>query len=81
MGRPLFMVSPIPGQEAANSDFLLEPGVAVKANRIEDVPFRIETLLGAERLSDMAKTARKTGRPVAAESVCRTVLSAVSVRL
>jgi len=28
MGKPLMIVNPIPGQEAANSDFLLERGAA-----------------------------------------------------
>lgn len=77
MGRPLFIISPIPGQEAANSDFLLEHGVAVKANRIEDVPYRIASLLGSRRLGGMARAARKMGRPLAAEAVCCAVLNEV----
>ena len=43
LGKPLFILNPIPGQEAANSDFLLERGAAAKVNRVEDLPFRIET--------------------------------------
>jgi processive 1,2-diacylglycerol beta-glucosyltransferase len=34
MGKPLFVFNPIPGQEAANSDFLLERGAAAKVNRV-----------------------------------------------
>jgi processive 1,2-diacylglycerol beta-glucosyltransferase len=45
LGKPLFILNPIPGQESANSDFLLERGAAAKANRVEDVPFRIGRLL------------------------------------
>ena len=37
MGKPLLIVDPIPGQEAANSDFLLERGAAAKANRVSGV--------------------------------------------
>src|SRR6185369_15806480 len=37
LGKPMFILNPIPGQEAANSDFLLERGAAVKANCIEDL--------------------------------------------
>ena len=48
MGKPLFILNPIPGQEAANSDFLLEHGAAAKVNRVEDLPYRIEQLLGIE---------------------------------
>src|SRR5204863_8524928 len=47
MEKPIFVLNPIPGQEAANSDFLLEHGAAAKANRIEDLPFRLEKLLGS----------------------------------
>ena len=48
MGKPLFILDPIPGQEAANSDFLLERGAAAKVNRVEDAPFRIEQLIGSK---------------------------------
>ena len=74
IGKPLFVVNPIPGQEAANSDFLLERGAAAKVNRLEDLPHRIEHLLGSKKLSDMAKAARALGRPDAAPDVCRAVL-------
>jgi processive 1,2-diacylglycerol beta-glucosyltransferase len=71
LGRPLFVLNPIPGQEAANSDFLLEHGAAAKVNRPEDLPFRIEQLLGSKKLSDMARAARDLGRPQAAQEICR----------
>ncbi|MGH7942433.1 MAG: glycosyltransferase [Limisphaerales bacterium] len=63
MGKPLFILNPIPGQETANSDFLLEHGAASKANRLEDLPFRVEQLTGSKKLSDMARAARELGRP------------------
>ena len=63
LGKPLFILNPIPGQEAANSDFLLERGAAAKANRVEDLPFRIEKLLGSKKLAEMAKAAKSLGRP------------------
>lgn len=71
LGKPLFIVSPIPGQEAANSDFLLERGAAAKVNRVEDLPFRIEQLLGSRKLVDMARAAQALGRPDAARRVCQ----------
>jgi processive 1,2-diacylglycerol beta-glucosyltransferase len=74
MGKPLFILNPIPGQEAANSDFLLERGAAAKVNRVEDLPFRIEQLLGSKKLAAMAKAAKTLGRPKSAEAVCREVL-------
>src|SRR5437667_10685536 len=71
MGKPLFILNPIPGQEAANSDFLLERGAAAKVNRIEDLPFRLEQLLGSKKLKEMARAARELGHPNAAQEVCR----------
>jgi processive 1,2-diacylglycerol beta-glucosyltransferase len=70
MGRPLFILNPIPGQEAANSDFLLGHGAAAKANRIEDLPFRLEQLIGSCELAKMARAAKALGRPGAAQAVC-----------
>jgi len=70
-GKPLIVLNPIPGQEAANSDFLLERGAAAKVNRIEDAPFRIGQLLGSKKLKEMARAARDLGHPNAAEAVCR----------
>ena len=74
LGKPLFILNPIPGQEAANSDFLLERGAATKVNRMEDLPFRIEKLLGSGKLAGMAKAAKSLGRPSSANTVCREVL-------
>ncbi len=75
LGKPLFILNPIPGQEAANSDFLLGHGAAAKANRVEDLPFRLEELLGSKKLSAMAKAARRLGRPAAAKDICAAVLA------
>jgi processive 1,2-diacylglycerol beta-glucosyltransferase len=80
LGKPLFLVNPIPGQEAANSDFLLERGAAAKVNRIEDLAFRIQSLLGSTRLKTMARAARRLGRPDAAGAVCREVMSRLQER-
>ncbi len=70
MGRPLFILNPIPGQEAANSDFLLERGAAVKVNRVEDLPYRLGHLLASKKLAQMAKAAKALGKPAAAEAIC-----------
>jgi processive 1,2-diacylglycerol beta-glucosyltransferase len=78
LGKPLFILDPIPGQEAANSDFLLERGAAAKVNRVEDLPFRLEQLLGSTKLIEMAKAARALGRLKSAEAVCREVRKRVA---
>ena len=80
LGKPLFILNPIPGQEAANSDFLLERGAAAKVNRIEDLPFRIEELIGSRKLKAMARAAGRLGRPDAAEAVCREVIGRLRER-
>jgi processive 1,2-diacylglycerol beta-glucosyltransferase len=80
LGKPLFILNPIPGQEAANSDFLLERGAAAKANRVEDLPYRIEQLLGSKKLAEMSKAAKTLGRPHAAVTICREVLERVNSR-
>jgi processive 1,2-diacylglycerol beta-glucosyltransferase len=74
-GTPLLILNPIPGQETAYSDFLLEHGAAAKVNRIEDLPYRVEHLLGSKKLIEMTRSARALGRPDAAKAVCREVLS------
>jgi processive 1,2-diacylglycerol beta-glucosyltransferase len=78
LGRPIFVLHPIPGQEAANSDFLLESGAAAKANRVEDLPFRLEKLLGSTRLQEMTQNAARLGRPDAATRVCREILRRIT---
>jgi len=77
MGKPILIVNPIPGQEAANSDFLLERGAAAKVNRVEDLPYRIEQLLGTRKLAEMAGAAKQLGRPHAARHVCEEVMQRV----
>jgi processive 1,2-diacylglycerol beta-glucosyltransferase len=78
LGKPLFILNPIPGQEAANSDFLLERGAAIKANRVEDLPFRVEQLFTGKKLSEMTRAAKALGRPKAAEEICREVVSRIN---
>jgi processive 1,2-diacylglycerol beta-glucosyltransferase len=78
LGKPIFVLNPIPGQEAANSDFLLEHGAATKANRIEDLPFRLEKLLGTPKLRELARAAKSLGQPGSARAVCQAVLERVS---
>ena len=73
MGKPLLIVNPIPGQEAANSDFLLERGAAAKVNRVEDLPYRLGELFASAKLAQMAKAAKGLGRPQAAQDICREV--------
>jgi processive 1,2-diacylglycerol beta-glucosyltransferase len=74
LGKPLFILNPIPGQEAANSDFLLERGAALKVNRVEDLPYRLNQLLGNKKLTQLSRAAKGLGRPDAAVQICREVV-------
>ncbi len=74
VGKPLLILDPIPGQEAANSDFLLERGAAAKVNRVEDVPFKVAQLLSSKKLAELAKAAAALGQVDAAANICRAVL-------
>ena len=75
LGKPLLIIDPIPGQEAANSDFLLERGAAAKINRVEDLPYRVSQLLGSKKLAEMAKAAKALGRLHAAQKICEAVIA------
>ncbi|MEP6662333.1 MAG: glycosyltransferase [Verrucomicrobiota bacterium] len=74
VGRPIVVLNPIPGQEEANSDFLLENGAAIKVNSPDDLPFRLTQLLISPRLKQMASTAKSLGKPEAAGAVCEAIL-------
>jgi len=74
LGKPLLILNPIPGQEAANSDFLLERGAAAKINRVEDLPYRLEQLFGTKKLTEMSRAAKALGRPDSATRICQRVV-------
>ncbi len=44
--KPMLLVSPIPGQEERNADYLLEAGAAVKAVDAATLVFKLGRLLG-----------------------------------
>jgi processive 1,2-diacylglycerol beta-glucosyltransferase len=77
-GLPMVVINPIPGQEAANSDFLLQAGAAIKVNRIEEMSHRLGQLLGGKKLAAMSKAARAVGRPTSARNVCEAVLQRIA---
>lgn len=75
-GLPMVLINPIPGQEVRNSDFLLEEGAAVRCNYGTTIGYKIATLLEApERLARMAASARRIGRPEAAEVIATGALA------
>lgn len=68
--RPMLLVSPIPGQEERNADYLLESGAAIKAVDAATLEFKLARLVGdAPRLRAMSEAARRIARPDAAARV------------
>ncbi|MBI5017976.1 MAG: galactosyldiacylglycerol synthase [Deltaproteobacteria bacterium] len=75
MGLPMVVVSPIPGQEERNADYLLENGAALKAHDAAGLEFRVRDLLARpERLAELSRNAKALGRPDAARAVLARVL-------
>lgn len=74
-GLPMIVNAPIPGQEECNANFLLEQGVALKANDPVTLGYRVRHLLQhPEKLADMSRRAQALGRPLAARNVLDAVL-------
>jgi processive 1,2-diacylglycerol beta-glucosyltransferase len=68
--RPMLLVSPIPGQEERNADYLLEAGAAIKAVDAATLEFKLARLLAdPARLRAMSEAAHKIARPDAAAKV------------
>jgi processive 1,2-diacylglycerol beta-glucosyltransferase len=73
-GLPMVIISPLPGQEARNTDFLLEKGIAIYVHDIKDLAEEVEILLRSpERIRSMAHAARENGKPYAADHIARLV--------
>ena len=68
--RPMLLISPIPGQEERNADYLLESGAAIKAVDGATFVFKLAGLLAEPaRLPAMSAAAARIGRPKAAADV------------
>jgi processive 1,2-diacylglycerol beta-glucosyltransferase len=69
-GRPMLLVSPIPGQEERNADYLLEAGAAIKAVDGATLAFKLARLRAEPaRLAAMGEAAHKIATPHAARNV------------
>jgi processive 1,2-diacylglycerol beta-glucosyltransferase len=73
---PLVLVSPIPGQETRNADYLLEQGAAVKVNNTRMLGWRVAKLLSdTQQLGALQTAAKRLGRPHAARDIVADALS------
>ncbi|MCE2859853.1 MAG: galactosyldiacylglycerol synthase [Oxalobacteraceae bacterium] len=69
-GLPMLLVNPIPGQEERNAAFLLQEGVAVRADDPLTLQFRLQKLLSdPARLDSMRQRAIALSKPEAAHQV------------
>jgi processive 1,2-diacylglycerol beta-glucosyltransferase len=66
----MLLVSPIPGQEERNADYLLEAGAAIKAVDAATLEFKLARLMAEPaRLRAMSEAAHRIARPNAAAEV------------
>ncbi len=74
-GVPMLIISPLPGQEAMNTRFLLSEGVAVKAESPEDALILLEELLyNNDKLKTMSAKAKSIAKPDSAMRIARLIL-------
>lgn len=72
---PMVVFAPIPGQEEANADHLVERGAAVKARSLDLLDHKVLGLLESPaRLDMMKRAAAAAARPFAGRDVLRYVL-------
>ena len=69
-GLPMILIEPIPGQEEANADYLVEQGAAVKARNLPVLVSKLGLLIGSPyRLKAMSERAKAISYPFAAKTV------------
>ncbi len=72
---PMIIINPLPGQEAMNTKFLLEEGVAVKAWSPEDVGILLDELLeNRNKLKVMSDKARSLAKPGSSLNIAKLIL-------
>jgi processive 1,2-diacylglycerol beta-glucosyltransferase len=75
---PMIIIHPIPGQELKNTDFLLQQGVALRAEDGDDVAVLVQELFSSSvKLEEMRKKADLIKKPNSAMDVGRLVLQSI----
>jgi len=75
MGLPMIFIEPIPGQEEANADYLVEQGVGVKARNLPVLLHKLGLLVrNPGKLAEMSKRARAISCPDAAKTIAEEAL-------
>ena len=79
MGLPMIIVDPLPGQEARNTEFLLNSGVAVKVRKNTHlVPQLKNLIISGARLRQIKEMTTIIGKPRSAEALVDYLQSAVT---
>lgn len=78
-GLPMLVYRPIPGQEEANTCYLVEHNTAKRADSLEDVKTIVTDLFDKhpEQLENLRQCARRMARPAAATDIARHILSLI----
>ncbi len=73
--RPMALVTPVPGQEAHNCDYLLENGAAVKVSALPTLSEKVSNLLSEPwKLAEMQRRAAYLAKPRAAFTIAEEIL-------
>ena len=80
-GLPMIVIHPIPGQEAKNTEFLLNEGVAVKAEDSQDIAALVQELFSDNvKLAEMRERASEIKKPNSAMDIANLVLQKIAER-
>ncbi len=75
VGLPMILIEPIPGQEEANADYLVERGAGVKARNLPVLLHKLGLLIrNPGRLLEMSERAKAISRPYAARTIAEEVM-------
>ncbi|MCL0077680.1 glycosyltransferase [Peptococcaceae bacterium] len=78
IGRPLFIIKPVPGQEEHNARFLVKQGAAVSINNVERLLSEIYYhMKNRSVLENMSRAAKAIGKPNSAEEVLKVILKLI----
>lgn len=75
-GLPMVIIKPIPGQELANTSYLVRNGVAIKIEKEKEIPSLIEELLAnPKKMKEMRAKALELSKPNSSFDIARLLLS------
>jgi len=75
---PMIIIHPIPGQETKNTEFLLQQGVALRAEDEDDISVLVQELFSnSVKLDEMRKKAELIKKPNSAMDTARLILRAI----